>query len=65
MRMNALREHEPEPGLLVEWHPAARTAVVLAVIENPWAGAGFVEDLAPLIDEVAPRLGELLAPRVA
>lgn len=45
--------------------PAARTAVVLAVIENPWAGCGFVKDLTPVIDEVAPQLGELLAPRVA
>lgn len=44
--------------------PPARTAVVLAVIENPWAGQGFVADLLPLIDEVAPQLGELLAPRV-
>jgi hypothetical protein len=34
--------------------PPARTAVVLAVIENLWPG----------IDEVAPKLGELLAPRV-
>ncbi|MFF3492076.1 amino acid synthesis family protein [Streptomyces sp. NPDC002795] len=42
----------------------ARTAVVLAVIENPWAGQGFVTDLLPGIDEVAPQLGELLAPRV-
>ncbi|NIF22416.1 MULTISPECIES: amino acid synthesis family protein [Pantoea] len=31
-----------------------------AVIKNPWAGAGFVEDLAPKIREVAPVLGELL-----
>lgn len=38
---------------------------MLAVIENPWAGAGFVEDLAPGIEAAAPRLGELLAPRVA
>ncbi|MFE4057582.1 amino acid synthesis family protein [Streptomyces sp. NPDC059096] len=44
--------------------PPARTAVVLAVIENPWAGQGFVEDLLPGIDAVAPALGELLAPRV-
>ncbi|MFQ6200643.1 amino acid synthesis family protein, partial [Streptomyces sp. NPDC000405] len=44
--------------------PPARTAVVLAVIENPWAGQGFVEDLLAGIDEVAPKLGELLAPRV-
>ncbi|GAA2342143.1 amino acid synthesis family protein [Streptomyces violaceusniger] len=44
--------------------PPTRTAVVLAVIENPWAGQGFVADLLPGIDEVAPKLGELLAPRV-
>ncbi|OXM64298.1 MULTISPECIES: amino acid synthesis family protein [Amycolatopsis] len=45
--------------------PVARTAVVLAVIENPWAGRGYVADLLPVIDEVAPELGALLAPRVA
>jgi hypothetical protein len=44
--------------------PPARTAVVAAVIANPWAGQGFVEDLAPGIDATASRLGELLAPRV-
>ena len=43
--------------------PVHRVAIVLAVIENPWAGRGFVDDLAPLIDEVAPELGALLAPR--
>jgi hypothetical protein len=43
--------------------PVHRVAVVLAVIENPWKGRGFVEELAPLIDEVAPELGALLAPR--
>ncbi len=31
-----------------------------AVIQNPWAGMGFVEDLKPKIHEVAPLLGELL-----
>ena len=30
-----------------EVSPPARVAVVAAVIENPWAGKGFVEDLAP------------------
>lgn len=44
--------------------PPARVAVVLAAIENPWAGKGFVEDLQPLIDEVAPQLGKLLSDRV-
>ena len=44
--------------------PPARVAVVAAVIENPWAGEGFVEDLAPGIDANASGLGALLAPAV-
>jgi Amino acid synthesis len=44
--------------------PAARVAVVAAVIENPWAGQGFVEDLGPGIDANASDVGELLAPQV-
>ena len=44
--------------------PPARSAVVVAVIENPWAGQGFVEDLAPGIDATASDLGKLLADRV-
>lgn len=40
--------------------PAYRVAVAAAVIENPWAAAGYVDDLGPVIDEVAPALGELL-----
>ena len=44
--------------------PPARTVVVVAVIENPWAGQGFVEDLGPGIDATASDLGKLLAPRV-
>ncbi|WP_338051284.1 amino acid synthesis family protein [Pseudonocardia acidicola] len=51
-----------EGGRPVE--PTARTAIVLAVLQNPWAGQGFVEDLGPLIDEVAPQLGKLLSDRV-
>ncbi|MGO4854199.1 amino acid synthesis family protein [Phaeovulum sp. W22_SRMD_FR3] len=31
-----------------------------AVLKNPWAGRGFVEDLKPEIAEVAPELGALL-----
>ncbi len=45
-------------------HPAARVAVVAAVIENPWAGEGFVEDLQPGIEANASDLGALLAPQV-
>lgn len=31
-----------------------------AVVKNPWAGQGFVEDLKPAIHDVAPDLGALL-----
>lgn len=44
--------------------PIARVAVVAVVIDNPWAGQGFVPDLAPGIARVASDLGALLAPRV-
>jgi hypothetical protein len=47
-----------------EVSPAATVAVVAAVIANPWAGRGFVEDLGPGIDANASMLGELLAPLV-
>jgi hypothetical protein len=47
-----------------EVFPPARVAVVAAVIENPWAGEGFVEDLAPGIEANASDLGALLAPEV-
>jgi len=44
--------------------PAARIAVVAAVVRNPWAGQGFVDDLGPGIDANASDLGELLTPQV-
>lgn len=31
-----------------------------AVLTNPWAGRGFVDDLKPEIHDIAPQLGELL-----
>lgn len=37
-----------------------KMVAAIAIIENPWAGQGFVEDLKPKIDEYAPILGELL-----
>lgn len=51
-----------EGGRPVE--PTARIAVVAAVIENPWYGQGFVEDLTEGIEATASDLGALLAPRV-
>ncbi|TPQ51518.1 peptide synthetase [Prosthecomicrobium hirschii] len=49
---------------LVEGGRAAPRPLVLyaalAVVKNPWAGQGFVEDLKPAIHEAAPILGKLL-----
>ena len=44
--------------------PPLRLLGIAAVLTNPWAGRGFVEDLRPTILEVAPRLGEILVPRL-
>ena len=44
--------------------PIARIAVVTVIIDNPWRGAGFVDDLSSGIDATASDLGALLAPRV-
>jgi hypothetical protein len=35
-----------------------------AVLRNPWAGRGFVEDLSPEIRSCAPELGELLTAEI-
>src|SRR6185437_4779399 len=35
-----------------------------AVLRNPWAGRGFVEDLKPEIHALAPQLGEMLTAEV-
>ncbi len=37
-----------------------RLFAAAAVLKNPWAGRGFVENLKPEIQAIAPRLGELL-----
>ena len=60
--MTIVEEIRTEGGREVS--PPARVAVVAAVIENPWAGQGFVEDLAPGIDATASDVGALLAPLV-
>jgi len=50
--------------ILVEGGKAAATPLrlftAMAVVKNPWAGLGYVEDLKPAIHEVAPVLGETL-----
>ena len=49
---------------LIEGGKVAATPLKLiaamAVIENPWAGQGFVEDLSPAIRDCAPGLGQIL-----
>jgi hypothetical protein len=37
-----------------------RLIAAMAVVKNPWAGRGYVEDLRPEIHAVAPELGALL-----
>lgn len=53
---------------LIEGGKAAETPLkmiaAIAVIKNPWAGQGFVEDLRPEIYDCAPGLGELLTKMV-
>jgi hypothetical protein len=36
----------------------------MAVIRNPWAGQGFVDDLRPAINDCAPGLGALLTEKI-
>lgn len=41
-----------------------RTASVAAVLVNPWAGRGFVDDLTPEIHAIAPKLGAEMVARL-
>lgn len=49
---------------MIEGGKVAATPLTLiaamAVIRNPWAGQGFVEDLTPAIRDCAPELGQVL-----
>ena len=47
-----------------EAHPPLQLLAAAAVIDNPWAGRGFVEDLRPAIQEIAPVLGRLLTDEI-
>lgn len=40
--------------------PATKLVAALAIVENPWFGQGYVEDLRPAIREAAPTIGKLL-----
>jgi hypothetical protein len=39
-----------------------RVVTAAAIMTNPWAGRGFVEDLTPEINRLAPKIGEVLVP---
>ncbi|WP_258832780.1 amino acid synthesis family protein [Peribacillus frigoritolerans] len=54
----AIEETRIEGGKKVE-NPI-KMITTMAVIKNPWAGRGYVENLKPEIDELAPQIGELL-----
>ncbi|MGB7206234.1 MAG: amino acid synthesis family protein [Anderseniella sp.] len=47
-----------------EANPPLRLIGVAAVVKNPWAGRGYVEDLMPEIRSMAPQLGKLLTDRI-
>ena len=44
--------------------PPLRMIGVAAVVANPWAGLGYVEDLQPEIQRMAPVLGKMLTDRL-
>ena len=45
-------------------NPPQRLFAAAAVVKNPWAGRGFVEDLRPEIRAIGPVLGKLLTERI-
>src|SRR4051812_4607854 len=57
-----------EEEVLIEGQRAAtppqRLFAAAAVIANPWAGRGYVDDLKPEIRAFAPVLGKLLTDRI-
>ncbi len=44
--------------------PQLRMIGVAAVVANPWAGRGYVENLGPEIQRMAPSLGKMLTDRL-
>jgi Amino acid synthesis len=54
--------------VLIEGEKGAEKPLALfaaaAVLANPWAGRGFVEDLHPEINAIAPELGEMLTAEI-
>ena len=44
--------------------PPLRTIAVGAVLKNPWYGKGFIENLSPEINRIAPVIGKLLSDKL-
>lgn len=44
--------------------PPAHSAIVSAVLRNPWVDMGFVENLDPTIEEIAPQLAKIMVPEL-
>lgn len=57
-----IEETRIEGGKVAE--PPQKMVAVAAVIANPWAGKGFVEDLRTDILRLAPPLGDVMVPMV-
>ena len=66
LQIRKIVSHSEE--VLIEGGKAAavplQTHAVAAVLRNPWAGQGFVEDLRPTILDIAPKLGDVVVPRL-
>lgn len=58
----AIEETHLEMGRAVD--PLLTTVIVAAVMQNPWAGRGYVDDLRPEIRDFSTGLGALLADRL-
>lgn len=60
--VNYVEETHREGGRIAD--PPVIMVAVAAVIQNPWAGRGFVDDLRTDILAIAPELGDIMVPRL-
>ncbi|MEM7210252.1 MAG: amino acid synthesis family protein [Pseudomonadota bacterium] len=60
--VNYTEETRIEGGRIAD--PPVIMSAVAAVIANPWAGMGFVEDLRSEILAIGPELGDVMVPRL-
>lgn len=60
--VTAIEETQSEGGR--ELRQPLTLAFCGVVFPNPWAGRGYVQELSPEINELAPQLAELIVPRL-